>query len=386
MGILPMDQLAKRIQEAKSANSFDALQEETLDHVPMTLLDAQKIKELMTAPKHVLGPQKTKAVQEFIKANAHKFDEATWARIISLCKLKTKSIAQRLGRAHAYLKSKPTVKQLGDTHAYPKSKPTAKQMGDALKEQIQTMDEDTKIRTLNELIPKDGCDIQKIETLAKAFRLDSVFVNKSNSVQVQFMLVSYKRETKEIGLLDTGATKNFIDSETVKKLRLGMKELPYQRPVFNVDGTPNRQGKISHYCDLMVSKGNVQRQLCFIVTNLGRDRFLFGYPWFKAFKPDIDREAGTLLGPKVKVETIRKTTWDKAQGYLKEKQQKQEDNNLIMETHEAIMEELEDQSQPNVWIRRTTMEINRTHNATEMAHKYAEQNKKEEIKLPEEFK
>jgi len=36
-----------------------------------------------------------------------------------------------------------------------------------------------------------------------------------------------------------------------------MKELPYQRPVFNVNGTLNKQGKISHYCDLMVSKGNV---------------------------------------------------------------------------------------------------------------------------------
>jgi len=57
-----------------------------------------------------------------------------------------------------------------------------------------------------------------------------------------------------------------------------------------------------------------------------------------------------------------------------------------METHKAIMEELEDQSQPNMWIERTTMEINRTHNATEMAHKYVEQNKKEEITLPEEFK
>jgi len=130
-------------------------------------------------------------------------------------------------------------------------------MGDALKEQIQTMDEDTKIRTLNELIPKAGFSIQKIETLAKAFSLDSAFVNKSNSVQVQFALISYKRETKEIGLLDTGATENFINSETIKKLCLGMKELPYQRPVFNVDGTPNRQGKISHYYNLMVSKGNI---------------------------------------------------------------------------------------------------------------------------------
>jgi len=57
-----------------------------------------------------------------------------------------------------------------------------------------------------------------------------------------------------------------------------------------------------------------------------------------------------------------------------------------METHEAIMEELEDQSQPNIWIGRTTMEVNQTHNATKMAHKYVEQNKKEEITLPEEFK
>ena len=31
------------------------------------------------------------------------------------------------------------------------------------------------------------------------------------------------------------------------------------------------------------------------------------------------------------------------------------------------------------------MEINQTHNATEMAHKYAEQHKKEEIVLPAEF-
>jgi len=131
-------------------------------------------------------------------------------------------------------------------------------MGDALKEQIQTMDEDTKIRMLNELIPKARFSIQKIEALAKTFGLNSVFVNKSNSVQVQFALISYKRETKEIGLLDTRATENFIDSETVKKLHLGMKELPYQRPVFNVDRTPNRQGKISHYCNLMVSQGNLR--------------------------------------------------------------------------------------------------------------------------------
>jgi len=248
MGILPMDQLTKRIQENKSANSFDVLKEETLDQtssVPTPkLLDTKRIKELIAAHKQKSVPTLSdiKEVQEFVKNNAHKFDKATRKEIIKLCKPKSKS----------------TVKQLEDAHAYSKSKPSAQQVGDALKEQIQTMDEDTKIRTLNELIPKAGFSIQKIEALAKTFGLDSVFVNKSNSVQIEFAVISYKRETKEIGLLDTRATENFIDSETVKKLRLGMKELPYQRPVFNVDGTPNRQGKISHYCDLMVSQGNLR--------------------------------------------------------------------------------------------------------------------------------
>jgi len=224
-----MNQLAKRIQENKSANSFDALKEETLDHSPQ-LLDAKKLKKLIAdnqPPAHMLGPQKIKAIQEYIIANAHKFDKATHQKLIKLCEPK----------------SKPTVKQLGDAHAYPKLKPSAKQMGDALKKQIQTMDENTKIRTLNKLIPKDGFNIQKIEALAKTFGLDSVFVNKSNSVQVQFALISYKRETTEIGLLDTRATENFIDSETVKKLCLGMKELPYQQPVFNVDRTTQQTRK-----------------------------------------------------------------------------------------------------------------------------------------------
>ena len=197
-----MDQLTKRIQENKNANSFNALKEENLDQtssVPAPkLLDAKRIKELIAAHKQKSVPMLSdiKKVQEFIKENAHTFDEATRKEIIKLCN--------------------------------PKSKPSAQQMGDALKEQIQTMDDDTKIRTLNELIPRAGFSIQKIEALAKTFGLDSIFVNKSNSVQIEFAVISYKWETKEIGLLDTGATENFIDSETVKKLCLGMKELPYQ--------------------------------------------------------------------------------------------------------------------------------------------------------------
>ena len=162
-----------------------------------------------------------------------------------------------------------------------------------------------------------------------------------------------------------------------------------------MDGTVNQHRNISKYCDLLISKGNIKRQQRFYVTNLGRDRLLLGYPWFKAFKPDIDWEQGTLKGPKVKAETTQKVTWDKAQSYLKDKQQQDQDNDFIYEANELDTEELEDPDQimqelkedslPDIYIGRTTMEINRTQNATEMAHKYNEQHKKEEIVLPKEF-
>jgi len=61
---------------------------------------------------------------------------------------------------------------------------------------------------------------------------------------------------EEIALLDTGATENFIDPKTVARLCLGTKKLPYKQMVYNVDGTLNHNGAITHACDLMVSKGN----------------------------------------------------------------------------------------------------------------------------------
>ena len=81
------------------------------------------------SPPHTPSPLKAKMVQEFIKDNTHKFDEATCKQLADLCKPK------------------------------PKMKPSAQQMGDALKDQIPYMDKDTKIRMLNALVPAIGFNI-----------------------------------------------------------------------------------------------------------------------------------------------------------------------------------------------------------------------------------
>ena len=161
-----------------------------------------------------------------------------------------------------------------------------------------------------------------------------------------------------------------------------MRKLPYPHPVFNVDGTLNRHGTITHACDLLVTKGNKRECQRFFVTNLGRDRLLFGYPWFKAFKPEIDWEKGTLLGLKVQIETLLFRTLQRAKTWVKNKIPVNED--LILEAQ---------QTRCTPWLGVTPsemkggpVEVNCTHTAVEMAHKYATEHGKEEITLPEKFK
>jgi len=88
-------------------------------------------------------------------------------------------------------------------------------------------------------------------------------------VQIKVAFSHYRGKAEETVLLDTRATENFIDHTTVVKLRLGMKKLPYPHPVFNVNGTLNRHGTITHACDLLVTKGNKRERQRFFVTNLG---------------------------------------------------------------------------------------------------------------------
>jgi hypothetical protein len=55
--------------------------------------------------------------------------------------------------------------------------------------------------------------------------IDSILVSKRNSIHVLFKLYHFRGTSEETALLDTGATKSFIDIGTVKRLKLGAQEL-----------------------------------------------------------------------------------------------------------------------------------------------------------------
>src|SRR5712672_3656416 len=128
----------------------------------------------------------------------------------------------------------------------------------------------------------------KLAALVRVLRLRKMYISRFNSVTMPFDLYTFKDKVEERALVDSGATANFIDYKTVARLRLGTQKLDNIRTVKNIDGTLNRSGNITHCCDLLISRDRKQERTRFFVTNLGGDRFIFGYPWLATFNPDIN--------------------------------------------------------------------------------------------------
>jgi hypothetical protein len=66
---------------------------------------------------------------------------------------------------------------------------------------------------------------------------------------------------------------------------LGMKELPTPRKIFNIDNTTNKSGKIMHYLDVDVCTKGIHKEMRFLITDIGSEDILLGYPWLASFKP-----------------------------------------------------------------------------------------------------
>ena len=162
------------------------------------------------------------------------------------------------------------------------------------------------------------------------------------------------------------------------RLRLGTKKLPFPKPVYTVDSSMNKNGEITHYCNLLVKQGQKKLRQRFYVTNIGKDDFILGYPWFQGFNPDVDWANNQLKGPQVKVETIRHNIMEQAKKWIKETCEQAEILWIATETPQSGV--------TPVGIQEGPVEVKRTNTAIEMAYRYTEEHGKQEVTLPEEFK
>ena len=97
-----------------------------------------------------------------------------------------------------------------------------------------------------------------------------------------------------MALIDSGATKNFMNLNYARWLKLPIKELRQHCPLFNVDGTENKSRVLHYYMDLQFKTGTQTTNQRFYLSDLGDHKAIFGYPWFTAFQPRVDWKRGWI--------------------------------------------------------------------------------------------
>jgi len=95
-------------------------------------------------------------------------------------------------------------------------------------------------------------------------------------------------------LVDSGATDCFMSERLIQRMKLGKRPLQRPRKIWNIDNTPNQAGNITHYVTLDIQTKGETKTIQFLVTNIGNEDIILGYPWMAAFEPQFAWKNGVI--------------------------------------------------------------------------------------------
>ena len=95
-------------------------------------------------------------------------------------------------------------------------------------------------------------------------------------------------------LLDSGANATFIDVSVAERLGLLLTPLNAPIRVFNVDGSRNSAGDVTHMTTILMEYLGHRKELTAEVTNLGKNSLILGYTWLQKHNPSIDWQTGMI--------------------------------------------------------------------------------------------
>jgi len=91
-------------------------------------------------------------------------------------------------------------------------------------------------------------------------------------------------------LLDSRATKSFINQDFVCSKGINTQTLLHNILVFNIDGSPNEVGQISKVVDVLLHYKTHSERILLAVSGLGKQSLILGYNWLKDHNPKVDWE------------------------------------------------------------------------------------------------
>ena len=90
---------------------------------------------------------------------------------------------------------------------------------------------------------------------ARAIGCKSVYITRYCSMKVPISFQTLHATADKNILVDSGATDNFIHPKLLKRLGLGSQLLERPQKIWNIDGTTNKAGVLTHCVDLEVCTG-----------------------------------------------------------------------------------------------------------------------------------
>ena len=100
------------------------------------------------------------------------------------------------------------------------------------------------------------------------------------------------KNIEPLGLIDSGAGGKFIDQNYAKAIGLKIETLETPLRAYNVDGTENKQGTIKNYINIDTEINGRKIPIELLVTRLGKERIILGFPWLNEYNPDINWRTG----------------------------------------------------------------------------------------------
>ncbi|KAF9801706.1 hypothetical protein IEO21_10049 [Rhodonia placenta] len=95
-------------------------------------------------------------------------------------------------------------------------------------------------------------------------------------------------------MVDSGATTKFINKRFITKNKVQTQKLKEPIPLYNIDGTLNKDGSILEVAILQMQVGDHVEKMVFMVTDIGPEDVIVGLDWLREHNPEIDWESGSL--------------------------------------------------------------------------------------------
>jgi len=119
-------------------------------------------------------------------------------------------------------------------------------------------------------------------------------VAQNKAIKASISLYTKKERATKKALLDSRATESFIHPRLIKEAKLKKDPLTKPRKVKNVNGTLNKVGVVIHMTTFRIKYQGKETHHKFLITNIGEDNIILGYPFFEGTNPNIDWTKGTM--------------------------------------------------------------------------------------------